>query len=159
MRVGDALPARTDVPSSLRREVTITFDSAAAVDDAGIAITPAWPGAITAAVDAPGEVRFDPTLVTRLGSRAAGPVWRILKTAGDPVAAGDVLALVDATAAGQAKAAFQQSLVQARLRNKTLADLKGRRGGGIGAAGAGSGGRRRGGRDAVARRGAGARQP
>lgn len=121
VRIGGTLPARPDIPSALRREVVIEFDSAAAVDAAGIVIAPAWPGGITEAVEAPGEVAFDPALVTRLGPRAPGIVWRVAKKAGDPVAAGEVLALVDAADAGKAKADYQQALVQARLRDQTLA--------------------------------------
>lgn len=123
-RVGRTLPADPDVPSALRREVVIEFDSPAAVDDAGITIQPAWAGPITDAVEAPGEVRFDPARVARLGARAAGPVWRVVKVAGDPVAAGEVLALVDAADVGRAKADFQQALVQVRLRETTLANLR-----------------------------------
>ncbi len=121
VRVGSALPARPDVPTALRHEVTIEFDSAEAVDAAGIAIAPAWPGAIAEAVEAPGEVGFDPALVARVGPRAAGTVWRVTKRAGDPVAAGEVLTLVDAADAGRAKGEFQQALAQVRLREKTLA--------------------------------------
>jgi cobalt-zinc-cadmium efflux system membrane fusion protein len=124
VRVGAALPARSDIPSALRREVTIEFDSADAVDAAGIAIAPAWPGAITEVVEAPGEVGFDPALVARVGPRAAGTVWRVAKKAGEPVAAGEVLALVDAAEAGKAKAEYQQALVQVRLREQTLASRR-----------------------------------
>jgi cobalt-zinc-cadmium efflux system membrane fusion protein len=121
VRVGSTLPARPDIPSAIRREVTVEFDSADAVDAAGIAIAPAWAGPIAETVEAPGEVAFDPALVARVGARATGVVWRVNKKAGDPVAAGEVLALVDATEAGRAKAEFQQALVQLRLREKTLA--------------------------------------
>ncbi len=124
VRVGGARSERHDVPSALRREVAIEFDSAEAADGAGIGIAPAWPGAITEFVEAPGEVAFDPALVARLGPRASGTVWRVLKAAGDPVAAGAVLALVDAPDAGKAKAEFQHALVQVRLREKTLAGLR-----------------------------------
>jgi cobalt-zinc-cadmium efflux system membrane fusion protein len=121
VRVGNVLPPRPDIPSALRREVVIEFDSAADVDAAGIGIVGVWPGAFTEAVDAPGEVAFDPALVTRLGPRAPGVVWRVAKKAGDPVAADEVLALVDAADAGKAKADYQQALVQVRLREQTLA--------------------------------------
>jgi cobalt-zinc-cadmium efflux system membrane fusion protein len=47
-----------------------------------------------------------------------------MKKAGDPVAAGEVLALIDTAYAGKAKADFQQSLAQVRLREKTLADRR-----------------------------------
>lgn len=121
VRVGPAFPASSDVPSALRREVTIEFDSADAVDAAGIGIAGVWPAAIAEAVEAPGEVGFDSALVARVGPRAAGTVWRMTKKAGDPVAAGEVMALVDAADAGRAKADFQQALAQVRLREKTRA--------------------------------------
>lgn len=124
VRVGGSLPDPPDGPSALRREVTIAFDSADAVDGLGIAIAPAWPGPITEAVEAPGEVGFDTALVARVGPRSAGVVWRVAKKAGDPVAAGEPLALLDATEAGRAKADFQQALAQVRLRGKTLAGLR-----------------------------------
>lgn len=121
VKVGRELPLRPDIPTALRHEVTIEFDSTEAVDAAGIAIAPAWPGAIAEAVEAPGEVGFDPALVARVGPRASGVVWRVTKRAGDPVAAGEVLALVDAADVGKAKGEFQQALAQVRLREKTLA--------------------------------------
>ncbi len=124
VRVGGELRSRPDVPSVLRREVAIEFDTTDAVDGLGIAIEPVWPGAIAEEVAAPGEVGFDPARVTRLGPRAAGTVWRVAKAAGDSVAAGEVLALVDAAEAGKTKAEFQQALVQAQLRERTLADLR-----------------------------------
>lgn len=124
VRVGSLLPARPDVPTALRRDVVIEFDSADAVDAAGIAIAPAWPGPIAEVVEAPGEVGFDPALVARVGPRAAGTVWRAARKAGDPVAAGEVLVLVDAAEAGRAKAEFQQALVHVRLRERTLASRR-----------------------------------
>jgi cobalt-zinc-cadmium efflux system membrane fusion protein len=125
VRVGATLPAQPDMPSALRREVVIVFDSADAVDVAGIKSTGVWRGPITDTVEAPGEVGFDPALVARVGPRAAGTVWRVTKKTGDPVAAGEVLALVDAADAGRAKAEFQQALAQVRLREKTLAGRQG----------------------------------
>lgn len=124
VRVGAALPARHDISSALRHEVTIEFDSADAVDAAGIGIAGVWPGSVVEAVEAPGEVGFDPALVARVGPRAVGTVWCVAKKAGDPVAAGEVLALVDAADAGKAKADFQQALVQVRLREQTLASRR-----------------------------------
>lgn len=120
VHLGGALPGA----SALQREVTIEFDSTAAVDTLGIGIAPVWPGAISDTVAAPGEVGFDPALVTRVAPRAAGVVWRVNKRAGDSVATGEVLALVDAADAGKAKADFLQALAQSRLRAKTLAARK-----------------------------------
>jgi cobalt-zinc-cadmium efflux system membrane fusion protein len=126
VKVGALIPERSDVPSTLRREVTIELASAGAGTGAGIKTdeAEAEQGAITEALEAPGEVTFDTALITRIGPRAPGPVWAMMKKAGDPVAAGEVLALVDAVEAGKAKAEFQQTLVQLRLRQDGVADLR-----------------------------------
>lgn len=105
--------------------VRIEFASAAEVEAAGVDITPVWPAALTEQVTAAGEVTFDPTRVARLSARAGGVTRRVLKAAGDPVRAGEVLALIDAAEAGKAKAEFQQALVQTRLREGTRDDLVG----------------------------------
>jgi cobalt-zinc-cadmium efflux system membrane fusion protein len=107
-----------------RDEVTIVFDSAEAVERAGIDATPAWTAAMTEAVTAGGEVRFDPARVARLSARAGGPVWRVFKTVGDAVRAGEVLALVDAPAVGRGKAEFLRALVSARLKRTVLDNLR-----------------------------------
>jgi membrane fusion protein, heavy metal efflux system len=66
-----------------------------------------------------GEVTYDPTLVARLSSRAAGTVWRVDKKVGDKVREGEVLALVDAAQVGQAKAELLQAVTKFDLATKT----------------------------------------
>lgn len=105
------------------RNVRIEFASSSDVEAAGIGITPAWPTPMTEQVAASAEVQFDPTRVARLSPRAGGVTKRVFKVAGDAVRAGDLLALVDSTEVGKAKAEFQHALVQARLREKTRDDL------------------------------------
>lgn len=107
------------------RNVRIEFVSANAVDAAGIGITPVWPTALTEQVTGAGEVGFDPARLARLSARAGGVARRVLKAAGDPVRAGEVLALIEAADVGRAKAEFQQAIVQARLRERTRDDLVG----------------------------------
>jgi cobalt-zinc-cadmium efflux system membrane fusion protein len=107
-----------------RDEAVITFDSAEAVARAGIDSTPAWTASMTEAVAASGEVRFDPARVARLSARAGGPVWRVFKTVGDTVRAGEVVALVDAPAVGRGKAEFLRALVSARLKRTVLDNLR-----------------------------------
>lgn len=120
VRTGPVVPGGERLPASLRRSVTVEFPSAEAVDRAGIDIAPVWHSAMTDAVSASGELSFDPTRVARLTPRAQGSVWRVLRTAGDTVKAGDVLALVDAAEVGKTKAEFQQALVQLRLKRAAL---------------------------------------
>lgn len=106
---------------TLRR---IQFASAASAEKYGIDIAPAWEQTIIESVVASGEIGYDETRVTRLSARAAGSIWRVFKTTGDPVRRGDVLALVDAPDAGKAKGEFLQALVQFRVKAKAVADMK-----------------------------------
>jgi cobalt-zinc-cadmium efflux system membrane fusion protein len=107
-----------------RDEAVIVFESAAIVDQFGIDVTPAWTAAMTEAVSAGGEIGFDPARVARLSARAGGPVRRVLKTVGDRVRAGEVLALVDAAAVGRGKAEFLRALVNSRLERTALDNLR-----------------------------------
>jgi cobalt-zinc-cadmium efflux system membrane fusion protein len=121
-------PAGTGAGSDLPlpgRNVRVEFGSAAEVERAGIGITPVWPTPLTEQVTAAGEVQFDSARVARLPSRAAGVTRRVFKTSGDPVRAGEIVALIDAAEVGKVKAEFQQALVQARLRERTRDDLVG----------------------------------
>lgn len=119
-------PSATDGSEALpgtRGRVQVEFTSAEAVEKAGIDIAPVWQTAMAEEVAASGEVLFDPSLVARLSPRASGTAWRVTKTAGDAVKAGEVLALIDAAEVGKAKAEFQQVLVQVRLKRQALANL------------------------------------
>lgn len=103
----------------------IQFASREVADIAGIDIGLVGRGRVVEAIPAVGEVRYDPTRVTRLASRAAGTVWRVEKNVGDPVREGDVLALVDAATVGQAKAELQQAVAQLNLHDQTVKRLEG----------------------------------
>jgi cobalt-zinc-cadmium efflux system membrane fusion protein len=59
-----------------------------------------------------------------LTARTGGSVWRVEKEIGDSVRQGDVLALVDASELGQAKADLMQSLTQVDLRRQTVERLE-----------------------------------
>jgi cobalt-zinc-cadmium efflux system membrane fusion protein len=102
----------------------IQFTSAEAVTRLGIEVHPVSQAPVAETVTANGELGFDPTLVARLSSRAAGTLWRVEKQVGDKVTKGEVLALVDAADVGRAKAEFQQALVNLDLKTQTLAKLK-----------------------------------
>lgn len=124
VRFGPEHPAAAGHPPALRRAAAIEFDSAEAVAAAGIDITPAWRGALTEAVTANGELGFDPARVARVSARAPGSAFRVLKAMGDPVKAGEVMALVDAAEVGKAKAEFRQAMVQVRLKRQSFENLK-----------------------------------
>lgn len=101
----------------------IQFPSNAAVDKAGIDINLVDRGPVVESISTTGEIIYNPTLVARLASRAAGTVWRVEKNVGDPVKEGDVLALVDAAEVGRAKAELFQSAAQLNLQTKTYKRL------------------------------------
>lgn len=95
------------------------------VERAGIDIAPVWTAPMTEALQASGELAFDPGLVARLSPRLPGTVWSVLKKIGAKVQPGEVVALVDAVEVGKAKSELQQSMTQVRLRRKALTDLHG----------------------------------
>jgi len=103
----------------------IQFASREAADKAGIDIALVARGRIVETVATNGEIRYDPTRVTRLSSRAPGTVWRVMKNVGDPVREGDLLALVDAALVGQAKAELLQAAAQLNLQDQTVERLAG----------------------------------
>lgn len=123
VRAGRERKDAADLPPALRRELTLGFDTAEEVEKAGIDITPAWQSTVTDAVGASGEVLFDPGRVARVSARAPGTAWQVFKAVGDPVKAGDVLALVNSADVGKAKADFQQALAAARLKQKAAGNL------------------------------------
>ncbi len=103
----------------------IQFASTEIIERLGIAVTPAKHAPISESVMASGEIGFDPTRAARLSSRVAGTLFRVEKQIGDKVKRGEILALVDATDVGKAKAELQQSIVNLDLKTQTFANLKG----------------------------------
>ena len=94
----------------------VQFASDEAAEKAGLDVDIVGEQPMTEALGANGEVSFDPTSVAHLSSKAAGSVVAVHKRIGDAVKTGDVLALVDAAAVGQAKSQLLQSIVQLQLR-------------------------------------------
>ncbi len=102
----------------------VQFTSAEAVTKAGIDVDVVQERPMTDAVTANGELLFDPTRVGHLSTRVPGAVVAVFKTVGEPVAAGEILALVDAAQVGQAKSQFLQAVVQLQLRKTTIERLR-----------------------------------
>ncbi|MFV2069835.1 MAG: efflux transporter periplasmic adaptor subunit, partial [Pirellulales bacterium] len=90
----------------------IQFASKKAADRAGIDIGLVDRAPIVETIAANGEITYDPTQVARLSVRSPGTVWRVEKNIGDPVARGDILALVDAAEVGRVKSELLEALVQ-----------------------------------------------
>jgi len=104
-------------------ERRIQFASLDAYDRSGVEVSPAFQGKIAETALVHGEINHDPGRVARVSSRAAGSVWKVFKHLGDPVKEGELIALVEAAAVGQAKAEYLQSLTQLDVRVKTLAQM------------------------------------
>lgn len=104
-------------------EARLEYRSTAAVQSAGIDAAAAWESKFTEELNAAGEVTFDPSRLARIPARTGGVARRVRKVAGDRVQAGEVLAVIESADVGRAKAEFQQSLVLARLRQRTRDDF------------------------------------
>lgn len=90
----------------------IQFASRAAAEKAGVDIEPVLRSRIMESIRATGEIRYDETRIARLGSKAAGTVWRVEKQVGEQVTKGDLLALIDSAGVGLAKSQLQQALAE-----------------------------------------------
>lgn len=107
-----------------RYERRLQFASAEAAVKLGIEVAPVGRSELSESIMANGEIVYDQTRLARLSSRVAGTVSRVFKQVGDPVQAGEVLALVDAAEVGKAKSDFLQALVLMELRTQTLGNLR-----------------------------------
>ena len=75
-------------------------------------------------VVAPGAITYVRSGVAALAARVPGSVWRVEKRLGDTVRQGDILVILDASAVGDAKARFLESLVDAELKQLTVDRLE-----------------------------------
>jgi len=110
--------------STLHTKV-VQIASPEAVDKAGIAVDVVGTGPMREEIVASGEAEFDPTRVAHLSPRVAGTVWQVYKHLGERVAAGDVLALIDAAAVGQAKTELLQAVASRQARQANVDRLRG----------------------------------
>ncbi|MFM8271966.1 MAG: efflux RND transporter periplasmic adaptor subunit, partial [Gemmata sp.] len=102
----------------------IQFASDEAVERAGIGVDVVGRDAVLEAVAAPAEIGYDQTRVAHLSARAPGAVYKVFKRIGDPVKAGDLLALIEAGEVGKAKSELRQAVAAADSKAQTLATLK-----------------------------------
>lgn len=75
-------------------------------------------------VVAPGAITYVRNGVASLAARVPGTVWRVEKRLGDTVRQGELLVILDASAVGDAKAGFLESLVDAELKKLTVDRLE-----------------------------------
>ena len=92
-----------------------------AIQRAGIVVQPVSAGGLAGEVLAQGTVAASPSGQAILTARAAGAVTRIHKLLGDPVRAGEALAVVESREAAQIAADRSVASARANLAQKTLA--------------------------------------
>ena len=98
----------------------VQFASIDAVSKAGIDVEPAETQRIFESVSANGELTYDETRVAHISPRSEGIVWRVDKSVGDEVRQGELLALVDSTDVGNAKAALLDAMAQVDYQSQTV---------------------------------------
>lgn len=110
---------------NLLHKQRVQFASNQSAEKFGIDVDVVQERPMSDVVAANGELTFDPTRLAHLSSRVPGTVAAVLKTLGDEVRSGDVLALVDSAQVGEAKSQLLQSIVQLGLRRTTAERLRG----------------------------------
>ncbi|HTM52715.1 MAG TPA: efflux RND transporter periplasmic adaptor subunit [Pirellulales bacterium] len=122
----ETAPAASPSPQKVESPLLscIRFESERQVADLGITVLGATCRPLAREVTAPGTVTYDPARHAQLSVRVSGTVWRIEKHLGEPVRAGEVLAIIDAPAVGQAKAEFLHSIADVQLSKKVYEPLQ-----------------------------------
>lgn len=116
-------PGEAAGPCPLDR-TRVRLASAEVPNQMGLRVVPVERRPLPAVVTASAELQYDETRVARLSGRVGGSVLRVEKQVGDPVAEGEVVALVDAAAVGKAKADFLEGIAQLDLRTKAVEQLQ-----------------------------------
>ncbi len=123
--VPDPSPASPIVPKFPEEWLKlIRFSSTRAVDKAGIKEVSAETRALAQHVTANATLDYLPSRYVELHSPVAGRVWSVEKELGEPVGKGEVLAVIDATDVGRAKADFLLSLTQVSHHKQVLQRLQ-----------------------------------
>lgn len=105
-------------------QTRIQFASLESVQQAGIDVEPVGQRPIVESIAASGEIVYDATRTASLASRQPGSVWSIEKNLGDKVARGDVLAVIDAKAVGEAKSQLLRALAEEKLQQQNVRRLE-----------------------------------
>lgn len=117
-------PAQTAAGGERATEVKTAADHVAmdprAIQDAGIAIERVSPGGLGAEIVAQASVTASPTGEAIVTARAGGAVTRVLKRLGDPVRAGEALAVVESREAAQIAADRSVAAAKATLARRNL---------------------------------------
>jgi cobalt-zinc-cadmium efflux system membrane fusion protein len=98
----------------------MTLDSPESAEKAGLETEEANLREMTQEVRANAVLAFDQTRYAQLAARVPGTAWRVFRQAGERVQKGEVLALVAAAEAGQARTNFLTALGQHDMKNEHL---------------------------------------
>ena len=109
---GDVASEGQEIPSR------IEFPSPESVRALGIETAGPECRTVTREVTATAVVTYEPSRLAQLSARVAGTLWRLERSVGQSIRAGDVLAIIDAPAVGQAKADFLHAIADVELRKK-----------------------------------------
>ena len=118
------IPRHQNNSRNMLHKRRMQFASADSADKAGVEVDVVGQRPMHESVTANGDIRFDPTRVAHLASRAGGTVAVVFKQVGDRVASGEVMALVDAVNVSQAKAQLLQAIVERDARQVNYDRLK-----------------------------------
>ncbi len=91
---------------------------------AGIEVADVSARRIEQKIDAHGVVAYNQDAVAQLSSRVKGNVWRVEKRVGENVQRGEVLAIVESLAVGEAKTDLLRAIVTADLKQNNLKRLR-----------------------------------
>jgi cobalt-zinc-cadmium efflux system membrane fusion protein len=115
------LPADKQPPVGVLGRIVLVSPKAAT--DLGIRCAAPQTKPLSRELTASGVVNYEPSRLAQLSARVPGSVWRVEKQVGQRIRAGDVLAIIDATAVGQAKADFLRAIAEVKLREKVYERL------------------------------------
>jgi cobalt-zinc-cadmium efflux system membrane fusion protein len=102
----------------------VEFKSAEAAKRCGVEIAHAREQSMDEFAVTYGNVDYDQTRVAQLSVRVPGVVWRVEKRVGDVVRRDEVLAIIDSTEVGQAKASLLEATVLLNLKTTIFTRLE-----------------------------------
>lgn len=101
----------------------IQFASIESVRQAGVDVELVERAPVIESITGSGEIVYDPTRQASLASRLPGTVWLVSKNVGDPVAKGEVLAVIDAAAVSELKTTLLRALAERKLQQQNVTRL------------------------------------
>ena len=120
----DEEPSRKEEESDGTSPGPIVLASDDSASLAGVAVDSSRQETVSDEVEAPAVLAFHPARYARLSPRASGTAWQVIKSPGDEVQKGEVLALLSSPEAGRIRGEFISSYVQHEIRAATLARVR-----------------------------------